>query len=236
MPLSELKLPLKLKWRRGKDLPFGMYGYSNVVVFKEKVYIGGGYASSNRKEQTVTVYDPKQDSYDTLPLYTYKYFSMAVVNNQLVLVGGEDIQTGKMTNKLGVWNEQSKRWTHPLPPMTTACHSPSVAIHNRWLIVIGDYGDEAILSRVEILDTTTYTNQWYRAASLPQPYYTLSLKFNTISNMCYLLDGYTKGGIVYPRMYSVCVWMISSLKLFPNQLVQVLHPHHHHGSHYLIHH
>ena len=76
------------------------------------------------------VFDPKQDSYDTLPPYTYNWFSMAVVNNQLVLVGGMNMQTGKVTNKLGVWNEQSKRWTHPLPPMTTACSEPSVATHN----------------------------------------------------------------------------------------------------------
>ena len=52
------------------------------------------------------VYNPKQDSYDTLPPYAYQWFSMAVVNNQLVLVGGRDIQTDKVTNKLGVWNEQ----------------------------------------------------------------------------------------------------------------------------------
>jgi hypothetical protein len=54
------------------------------------------------RERTVMVYDPKQDSYDTLPPYTCKYFSMAVVNNQLVLVGGRDVQTDKQTNKLGV--------------------------------------------------------------------------------------------------------------------------------------
>ena len=151
-PLSELNLPLRLKWRRGKDLPFEMYGYPRVVVFKEMVYIGGGNASPDR-ERTVMVYDPKQDSHDTLPPYTFKWFSMAVVNNQLVLVGGKDVQTGKVTNKLGVWNQQSKRWTHPLPQMTTACNSPSVATHNnRWLVVMGGY-DKTHLSRVEILDT-----------------------------------------------------------------------------------
>ena len=101
-----------------------------MVVFKEKVYTGGGAASLNREAQTVVVYDPKQDSYDTLPPYTYKYFTMAVVNNQLVLVGGVDVQTNKKTNKVGVWNEQSKRWTYPLPQMTVACHSVSVATHN----------------------------------------------------------------------------------------------------------
>ena len=79
-----------------------------MVVFREKVYIGGGTASSG-DEQTVLVYiyDPEHDSYDTLPPYEYGYFSMVVVNNQLVLVGGTDLQTDKRTNQLGVWNEQS---------------------------------------------------------------------------------------------------------------------------------
>ena len=181
-----------------KDLPFGMNGYPRVVMFKEKVYIGGGEALSDREAQTVMVYDPKRDSYNTLPPYTYKYFSMAVVNNQLVLVGG---RTSKSTNRLGVWNEQSKRWTHPLPPMTSACHSPIVAAHNnRWLMVIGGNDDSwNKLSRVEILDTTE-SRQWYHAASLPWPI--AQALPATIGNVCYLLGGYYKGGV---KVFSVCL-------------------------------
>ena len=135
------------------------------------MYIGGGArrAFSLLKEaQTVMVYDPKQDLYDTLPPYTCTYFSMAVVNSQLVLVGGRDVQNFcKVTNMLGVWNEPSKTWIHPLPPMTIACNWPSVATHSRWLVVIGGSNDAKFLSRVEILDTTE-PNQWYHAASLPR--------------------------------------------------------------------
>ena len=172
-----------------------------MVVFKEKVYIGGGLTSFDSEKQTVVVYDPKQDSCDTLPLYTYVYFSMAVVNDQLVLVGGLEVHTSKETNKLGVWNEQSKRWTHPLPPMTTACHSPSVATHNnRWLVVMGG-GDETALSRVEILDTTE-SLQWYQAASLPQPHY--QIPSATIGNMCYLLGGFNKRG-ASKKVFGVCL-------------------------------
>ena len=182
-----------------------MWGYPCVVVFKEKVYIGGGDASSVREGQTVVVYDPKQDSYNTPPPYTHlQYFSMAVVNDQLVLVGGMEVQTYKKTNKLGVWNEQSKGWTHPLPPMTTACCSPSVATHNnRWLVVIGGIGDgtPSHLSRVEILDTTE-SLQWYQAESLPHPCYQVSSA--TIGNMCYRLGGFTKRG-VSKKVLSVCL-------------------------------
>ena len=166
------------------------------------MHIGGGYASSDGEMQTVMVYNPRQDSYDTLPPYTYKYFSMAVVNNQLVLVGGWNIHTKKMTNQLGVWNEQTKRWTHPLPPMTTACNSPSVATHNnRWLVVMGGYGGKTYLSRVEILDTDS--TQWYHAASLPQPLF--STLPAIVGNMCYLLGGYTEGSAPSNKVFSVCL-------------------------------
>ena len=180
-----------------------MWGYPSVVVFKEKVYIGGGLASPDRKEKTVMVYDHKQNSYDTLPPYTYKWFSMAVVNNQLVLVGGWDVQTNKRTKETGLWNEESKRWTHPLPPMTTACYSPSVVTHNnRWLVVIGGYGDGGNLSRTEILDTIE-SRQWYHAASLPQPLFRALPA--TIGNMCYLLGGFTEGSAASKKVFSVCL-------------------------------
>ena len=170
-------------------MSFAMRSYPQVVVFKGKTYIGGEGASSDRERQTVMVYDPQQDSFDTLPPYTYKWFSMAVVNNQLVLVGGVDVQTGKVTNKLAVWNEESRKWTHPLPPMTTACDSPSVTSHNNsWLVVMAGDGDGTDLSRVEILDTTE-SGQWYHAAPLPQTYSEVSTV--TIGNTCYLLGGYS---------------------------------------------
>ena len=185
-------------------MPIGMYGYPRVVMVKEKVYIGGGVTSSDRDELKVIVYEPKQDSWDTLPLYTHRYFSMAVVGGQLVLVGGREKERHhKKTNKLGVWNEQSKRWTHPLPPMTTACNSPSVVTHNnRWLMVMGGEGDGYTFpSRIEILDTTEPV-QWYQAASLPQPCKQAPLAI--IGNMCYLLGGFTEEG-PSKKVFSVCL-------------------------------
>ena len=173
-----------------------------MVVFKEKVYIGGGDAKYDHEKQTVMVYDPEQDSYDILPRYTFWYFSMAVVNNQLVLIGGRAAQVGKLTNKLGVWNENLKSWTHSLPPMTTACHAPLVATHNnRWLVVMGGFDGNNHLSRVEILDTTE-SRQWYQAVSLPHPL--CRALPATIGNMCYLLGGYTKGG-ASKKVFSVCL-------------------------------
>ena len=172
-----------------------------MAVVNNKVYIGGGITSSVKDGQTVIVYDPQRDSYDTLPPYTYQYFSMAVVNNQLVLVGGMDGGTDKTTNHLGVWNGQ---WTHPLPPMTTARHSASVVAHNnRWLVVMGGRGDDGKLSCVEILDTSD-SRQWYRAT--PLPHRCARVLPVTIGNMCYLLGGFTSTtGGASMKVLSVCL-------------------------------
>ena len=182
-------------------MPFGMWCYPQAVVFKGKVYIGGGEASSDREMQTVVVYDPQQDSFDTLPLYTCKWFALATVNNQLVLVGGVDVQTDKATNKIAVWNEESRKWTHPLPPMTTACYSPSVTSHNnRWLVVMAGDGDKTCHSRVEILDTTE-SGQWYHAAPLPQPRYRVLTA--VIGSMCYFLGGFSRTGLLATNAFCV---------------------------------
>ena len=182
-------------------MPFAVFNYPQAVVFKGKVYIGGGNTITH--SQTVMVYDPQLDSFDTLPPYTYTWFSMAAVNNKLVVIGGLDVRTGMVTNKLGVWNEQSKTWTHPLPPMITACYLPSVVVYkNKWLVIMGGHDGRATLSRVEILDTTG-SGQWYLAAPLPQPCYRASTA--TIGNMCYLVGGYSARGVSTRKVYCVCL-------------------------------
>ena len=184
-------------------MPFGVFNYPQAVVFKGKVYIGGGDSDPITQRQTVMVYDPQLDSFDTLRPYTYKWFSMTVVHDQLVVVGGADERTDRVTNKLGVWNEQSKTWTHPLPPMTTACSSPSVVVYkNKWLVIIGGCVGSTSLSRVEILDTTE-PGQWYLAAPLPQPCHGASTA--TIGNTYYIVGGYSTGGVPSRKVYSVCL-------------------------------
>ena len=189
--LSDLKSPLNLEWKKGKNMPFEIWGYPQIAVIKERAYIGGGEATSDNAKCTVIVYDSQQDTYATLPHYTYQYFAMAIINNELVLIGGEDANTKENTNTLGVWNEQSNQWTHPYPPMITACSKASaITHHNKWLIVIGGLGNEGSLSRVEVLDITL--GKWYQSTPLPHPCYHLSQ--TTIGNVCYLLGGFAGEG------------------------------------------
>ena len=148
--------------------------------------MGGGYGET---VDVVMVYDPHSDQWSQLPPYQFELFGMAAVNDQLVLVGGED-HSSKKTNRLGVWDEMSHQWTEPYPLMRTCRTNPSVVTYEKWLVVAGGYDGRA-LDRVEILDTTT--RQWYSAASLPQKYF--GMKSALVGDRLYLVGGwYVRGG------------------------------------------
>jgi N-acetylneuraminic acid mutarotase len=179
--------------------------HPSMVVLKGKVYIGGGFAKNDVETKTVIVYDPQKDSCTTLPPYAYNYFSMAVVNNQLVLVGGQDSKSFycTCTNKLGVWGESSTRWTHPFPPMTTPCKRPTIVTHkDRWLIVIGGgIGGSCRLSRVDILDT--FSKQWHSSTPMPESLPCSHTLTATIGSTCYLMGGYISTRSSQKRVLSV---------------------------------
>ena len=156
---------MQVEWRQGKDMPFGMHYNPQAIVLKGKVYLGGG--KSERSKQ-VLVYEPKQELWAFLPPYKYELFSMTIVDNQLVLVGGEDGGTLRKTNLLGVWNKSLCAWTHPFSPMLNARSSPTVVTYeNKWLITIGGRGEEGELFTVEVMDISS--DVWYSAPSLSIP-------------------------------------------------------------------
>ena len=89
--------------------------------------------------------------------------------------------------------------------MITTCSSTSVVVYkNKWLVIVGGRDGSTFLSQVEILDTiATESGQWYLAAPLPQPCYCASTA--TIGNMCYLVGGWSTGGVSSNEVYSVCL-------------------------------
>lgn len=87
--LSELQLSSNLAWRRGQDMPYEMNYHPGAIVLRGKVYVGGG-STDFAKSNTVMVYNIQRDDWSMLPQYSLKWFTMGVVEGQLVLVGGVD--------------------------------------------------------------------------------------------------------------------------------------------------
>ncbi|XP_064389608.1 uncharacterized protein LOC135337594 isoform X5 [Halichondria panicea] len=183
-PPRELRPPLTLKWRRGKDMPIKM-GYTvQSAVIGDTVYVGGGSADNDR-----TVMKLEQDQWTKLPKYTAKWFGMTSLANRLVLVGGRDPRNNTPSNQLSVL--ESGEWTHPYPPMNIARQSSTAVSFNNHIIVAGGRdGGGRISSSVEVLDVAS--RRWYIAQSLPNS--RSELKSTLIGNTLYLMGGYDHTG------------------------------------------
>ena len=133
-------------------------------MLKGKVYmVGRGLGV----DEDVVVYDTYNGEWNILLKHhdKVKSFGMAVVKNQLTLVGGLDLRAHKVINKLAVWESESEQWTFPYPPMPIARYGFAVATYSEWMAVAGGSSDSGYLDSVEILNSTE--KQWYSAAPLP---------------------------------------------------------------------
>ena len=183
-------------------MPFKMHRSCAIqaVVIGNNVYVGGVFSIIAENRATVMVYSLETGSWRTLPPYMSRYFGMAAVNNQLVLVGGWTTLTGEVTNVLGVWDEGSRTWTHPFPAMPTARHSPSVIYYQKWIVVAGGGERGSCSKKVELLDTLS--GQWYEGSPLPKGCSEISSAIS--GNMWYLSGGSSSQG-GKKHVFSVCL-------------------------------
>ena len=132
------------------------------VVVKGKVYVRGMSGGTN----TVLEYTPSSDVWDTLPPPTVYNFTIATLNEHLVLVGGRDQSTDKVSKKIIVWDSGKHQWIYPYPSMTTGRVVPAaVGYRDHLIVACGLNSEHNRISNVDILDTTS--NKWLTAESLP---------------------------------------------------------------------
>ena len=199
-----LKLPLKLSWRRGPDMPFVMSGYVQSVVVEGTVYVGGGdsgYGGDNR--YIVMTYDISTGKWATLPPYQARHFAMTAINNQLVLVGG--YERGNSSKVLRVWDADKKQWTHPYPEMHTARYGCSAVVYKEWLVVVGGWTAGASLSSVEVMNTNS--KQWYAGPPIPTPW--SYMRTAVVGDTCYFMGGFISGGFT-DNVYTVSLSSLTS--------------------------
>ena len=165
-------------------MPLGMSD-AQAVLLGNKVYVGGGACDSDlfpESPASLLIYDFTDDSWDLLETPTDGY-ALTSYSSQLILVGGRDPTTGKISNQLWVMDEQ-QYWTQPLPPMTTKCSRASAVSVDHHLIVAGGLDDELDqLDVVQVYDG----HQWKRVQPLPKAGY--FMKSTLLDGIWYLTGG-----------------------------------------------
>ena len=168
-------------------MPIRMGSTVQSVVIGRSVYVGGGIATYNHNPDQCTVMklDLQRNEWTKLPQYNNRWFSMASLANQLVLVGGEDPVSRKATNQIAVF--ESGRWTHSYPPLNIARYCSTAVSFNNYIIVVGGVDDqERPISYVEMLDMAS--RRWYIAESLAKP--RSRMKSVRIGTALYIMGGW----------------------------------------------
>jgi len=195
-----------MEWEPLTDFPEQMsQGYA--VYVKGYVYVGGGkygyipklpsainlaVLGNLEKDCTVFQYDPRNDTWCTLPRVSVCWFAMANFDDELVLIGGAiprrkfwDISYSK---ELAVWDEHRHHWSNPIPRMREPRMKAMAVGYGQFLAVTGGKNTEALCS-TEIFDKAN--GQWMKAADLKgHTHYASSV---LSKGMWYLIGGVEQG-------------------------------------------
>ena len=164
---------LKLTWKTRRNAPCEMERGAAVA------HGSVGYFSS----YDMFAYDSEKDDWSELPECPQRDFGLAVINNLLTAVGGTSGLFSSVTNCLISFS--GSKWVTVFPPMPTKRRNLAVISAQNYLIAAGGLGEGRVLSTVEVMNIAT--QEWYTAASLPEPAYHMSA---TVCGGClYLLGG-----------------------------------------------
>ena len=134
---------------------------------------------------------------------------MTEVNNELVLVGGQDKHTRnkpRARDAVAVYSTSQKSWEHPYPPMNTLRFFPAAATYHHHLVVAGG-SDGDFLATVEILDTLTPHCQWLSIISMSLPMGCSQMLSAIVHDTLYLLGGTLQTQVLfspYPNGQATC--------------------------------
>ena len=172
-------------------MPVGMQN-AQARVLGNKIYIGGGTTGMIDLSRKVYVYDYVYDKWEVLPASPVYNFALEVYENNILLIGGRDTDSGEVTGDVFCWDQADKTWKDALLcPMPTARHSASCTTCGQYVVVAGGFAVTSPISTVEVYSGTR--QQWLSAQSLPQAQ---SHMKQVVANGTWILMGGsgTKGG------------------------------------------
>ena len=180
--------PVNIKWKEGAPVPVGRVGHT-AVWLNGLVYVGGASQSGSIRKcipsHTIDCYDPIKNLWSS-PIHTpYSYFAMTVLNDNLLIAGGQDRNKKgtKLILKLdaGLFENYTE--------MITARTLATAVGHQGMLIIAGGMDNSCKeISYTDLFDSNN--GQWYTCMDLPQPH--CELQSVIVDNILYLVGGYKK--------------------------------------------
>ena len=185
------KSNFQLSWSNGENAPRKMYRECNAIT-------DGATAYFQVNSDEIHVYNTASSRWSQLPNCRYQGSALAVINNSLTAIGGEDIYVIGYCSVFTL--ENARQWKEILPPMEIGrTHSIAICTGTA-LIVAGGWNGTS----VEVMNTETQT--WSNAAPLPEPIYNASATI--CRDRIYVLGGH---GATFEGVTSVFTCSLSTL-------------------------
>ena len=153
-----------LRWREGKKAPEKM-ARGVAAACRNTAYLR---PAGSRQVYVCTLSCGKlQWSY--LPDCKFQNFSLAVINRQLLAIGGQSVE-GDFSPTNSVYSMslsgKKKNWEEYFPPMSVSRSNTAAVSTAQMVVVAGGYDRGRELDSVEVLNVTA--KQWSTVASLPR--------------------------------------------------------------------
>ena len=185
------KYNFQLSWTVGENAPYEIYRECNAIINGTVVYF-------QVHSDEVHNYDITSNRWSQLPDCYYQGSALAIVNNSLTALGGEDTYTRRCCYVYTL--ENARRWKKTLPSMgVKRTHSLALSTGTA-LIVAGGWNETS----VEVMNTET--QKWSNAAPLPEPLYNASATI--CGDRIYILGG---NGATFDGLTSVFTCSLSTL-------------------------
>lgn len=166
-----------MKWIRLDNLPHPMYS-AYAVRLDKSLYVAGGVGPEKKVESCAYEFNLFHGNWRRLPDPHHKSGVPHIVCGRLVLFGGFDVATNKVTNKVSTYDKQNNLWNSFYPDLKECRYYPAVVSHENYVIVAGGRNREDILDDFEVMHTLEC--QWSKLRRhLPKKTFNFSA---TISN------------------------------------------------------
>lgn len=160
---------------------------SQPVFHKNKLYVSGYLSESS--PLAVLEYTFSTSKWEELVPPNIEEFTIATLNNRLLVVGGEETKTGKATDIILEFDEDSRKWIPINPTLPLPLYLPSVVGFENYLIVAGGH-TSLTNSRVPNVNTLNMSGcRWIASEPLPS---TDCCKMVIIDNTVYLVGQETR--------------------------------------------
>ena len=179
-----------IQCREACRLPVEMQDAQSVLM-GHNVIIGGGLTSGDSTAgATVYIYDINRDYWGIHSIAPTYRSALTTYRSQLVLAGGIEVASGRVTNSVRVF--ENGEWCPSIPAMTVARLGASAVSRGQHLIVAG--GDNTVGGYTDIVEVFD-GRSWSTAQSLPQR--CAFMKSVVYNDVWYVCGGGEQGCEVY---------------------------------------